>query len=377
MTVRWRAPGRVNLIGEHTDYNGGFVLPLAIAQGCTATVRRADSAVLAIESAQREGIVELPLDELAPDRVDGWASYPAGSVWALREAGHALGGLSVHIDSDVPSGAGLSSSAAVVCSVAAAVADEFEIGVDADQIVSLSRQAENDFVGAPTGGMDQLASVKCEAGHVLLCDMRSLATEAVPFDLAAAGLSLLVTDTRAEHGHVSGEYGARRAACEQAARILGVDLLREVTDLAAAEDRLRAAGPDDDTLLRRARHVITENARVLQTAELLRAGRIADIGPLLVASHESMRDDFEITVAEVDLAVQTAIQAGALGARMTGGGFGGCVITLAPTDALPRIDEAIGAAFAAGDFRAPRSFPTLAGAGAHRLRAAPTAPAEG
>ncbi|MGI8881975.1 MAG: galactokinase [Jatrophihabitans sp.] len=367
MTARWRAPGRVNLIGEHTDYNGGFVLPLAITQGCTAEVRRNNGSVLRIESAQRTDVAELPLDELVPGRVDGWASYPAGSVWALCGAGHELGGMTVHIDGDVPSGAGLSSSAAVVCSVAAAVADEFLVVLDADEIVTLSRQAENDFVGAPTGGMDQLASVKCEAGHVLLCDMRSLATEPVPFDLAAAGLRLLVIDTRAEHGHVGGEYGDRRAACEQAAHLLGVDLLRDVTDLSAAEATLRAANPGDDTLLRRARHVITENARVLQTAELLRAGRVADIGGLLVASHESMRDDFEITVAEVDVAMESAMVAGALGARMTGGGFGGCVIALAPTETVPRIEASVEAAFAERDFRTPASFRAVAGPGAHRL----------
>ena len=187
----------------------------------------------------------------------------------------------------------------------------------------MARRAETDFVGAPTGGMDQLASVKCEAGHVLLCDMRSLETESVPFDPAGTGLALLVTDTHAPHRHTDGDYGDRRQACHRAAEVLGVELLRDVdlADLDDAAAKLRAATPGDDTLLRRTRHIVTENARVLETAALLRAGNVAAIGPLLLASHHSMRDDFEITVPEVDTAVDTAMAAGAVGARMTGGGF--------------------------------------------------------
>ena len=369
MTTVWRAPGRVNLIGEHTDYNGGYVLPLAIAQGCTATVRSLAEPTVTITSAQRAHRVQLGLADLRPGALTGWAAYPAGSVWAVREAGRQVPGLRVHIDGNVPAGAGLSSSAAVVCSVAAAVAEEADGPAEADELVTVARRAETDFVGAPTGGMDQLASVKCEAGHVLLCDMRSLGTESVPFDPAGAGLALLVTDTHAPHRHTVGDYGDRRQACQRAAEVLGVELLRDVelADLDDTAAKLRAATPGDDTLLRRTRHVVTENARVLETAALLRAGNVADIGPLLLASHHSMRDDFDITVPEVDTVVETAMAAGAVGARMTGGGFGGCVICLVAADDVAAVCTVIRDAFAARAFTEPTFFVAEPARGAHRL----------
>ena len=369
MTTAWRAPGRVNLIGEHTDYNGGYVLPLAIEQGCTATVRSLTEPTVTITSAQRAHRVRLGLADLRPGALIGWAAYPAGSVWAVREAGRQVPGLRVHIDSNVPAGAGLSSSAAVVCSVAAAVAEEAGGPAEADELVRVARRAETEFVGAPTGGMDQLASVKCEAGHVLLCDMRSLETELVPFDPASTGLALLVTDTHAAHRHTDGDYGDRRQACHRAAEVLGVELLRDVdvADLDDAAAKLRAATPGDDTLLRRTRHIVTENARVLETAALLRAGNVAGIGPLLLASHHSMRDDFEITVPEVDTAVDTAMTAGAVGARMTGGGFGGCVIGLVRADDVAAVSAAIRDAFAARGFTEPTFFVATPARGAHRL----------
>jgi galactokinase len=369
MTTAWRAPGRVNLIGEHTDYNGGYVLPMATEQGCTATARALTEPTVAITSAQRAHRVQLGLAELGPGAVVGWAAYAAGSVWAVRESGRAVPGLRVHIDSNVPVGAGLSSSAAVVCSVAAAVAEESGRPAEADELVALAHRAETDFVGAPTGGMDQLASVKCEAGHVLLCDMRSLETESVPFDTAGAGLALLVTDTHAPHRNTESQYGDRRQACHRAAEVLGVELLRDVdvADLDDAIAKLQAATPGDDTLLRRTRHVVTENARVLETAALLRAGDIAAIGPLLLASHQSMRDDFEITVPEVDTAVETAMTAGAVGARMTGGGFGGCIIALVGADDVAGVSRAIRDAFAARSFTEPTFFVAKAARGAYQL----------
>jgi galactokinase len=369
MTTAWRAPGRVNLIGEHTDYNGGYVLPLAIEQGCTATARALTEPTVAITSAQRAHRVQLGLADLGPGAVVGWAAYPAGSVWAVRESGRPVPGLRVHIDSNVPVGAGVSSSAALVCSVAAAVAEEAGGPAGADELVALGRRAETEFVGAPTGGMDQLASVKCEAGHALLCDMRSLQTESVPFDPAGAGLALLVTDTHAPHRNANGEYGDRRHACQRAAEVLGVELLRDVdvADLDDATAKLRAATPGDDTLLRRARHVVSENARVLETAVLLRAGDIVAIGPLLLASHQSMRDDFEITVPEVDTAVETAMAAGAVGARMTGGGFGGCVIALIGAGDVAAVSATIRDAFAARSFSEPTFFVAKPAPGAYRL----------
>ncbi|HEX8768600.1 MAG TPA: galactokinase family protein, partial [Jatrophihabitans sp.] len=239
----WRAPGRVNVIGEHTDYNDGFCLPMAIPYGCTATVSPLSEPVLEVVSAQRDDPVEIALADLRPGVLadsDEWAGYAAGVAWAIAERGHQLPGLSISVDGDVPPGAGLSSSAALECSVAAALNDQLGLGLDRSELVALARQAENDFVGAPTGGMDQLASVFGEQGRVLLCDMRTLAVEPLPFDLEAAGLTLLVIDTKAPHQLTDGLYGERRSACEEAARLLGVPALRDLSleDLGQAMDRL-------------------------------------------------------------------------------------------------------------------------------------------
>ena len=365
--ISWRAPGRVNLIGEHTDYNGGFALPMAIEAGCTATVASTSDGRVTIHSAQEDDEVSLRPGDLEPGRVDGWAGYAAGVVWGLRRRGVPIGGLDIGVDGDVPLGAGLSSSAALSCSVAAALNDLLGAGLARTDLVALARAAENDFVGAPTGGMDQMASVFCTEAHALLCDMGSVSTRPVPFDLAAAGLALVIADTRAPHRHADGEYAARRNSCEQAAGLLGVETLRAVQDEDHAEILARLArvgGADADVLVRRVRHILTENARVLRTVQLLDRADLASIGPLLSASHRSMRDDFEITVAEVDRAVDAALAAGALGARMTGGGFGGCVIALVEQDALDAVSGRIESEFAAAGFDPPRLSTTYASAGA-------------
>ena len=353
----------MNLIGEHTDYNDGFTLPLAIGFGCTARVRRAAADTWTARSVQvPEPSVELaglPGGETPP-----WARYILGAAWLLRERGvlptaPGASGLEISIDSDVPLGAGLSSSAAVVCAAVRAVDDAYGLGLDDGALLSLSRAVENDVVGAPTGGMDQLASLRGVAGHALLCDMRSLSAEPIMFDPAAAGLRLLVLDTRAPHAHADGEYAARRAGCEAAAQRLGVPALRD----ASCEDLGRLGGLER----RLARHVVTENARVQAVADLLRAGRIDQIGPLLTESHASMRDDFAITVPRVDVAVQTLLDAGALGARMTGGGFGGCVIALLPEGEVDAAVEAAREAYLARGWDEPVAFTVVASAGAHRL----------
>jgi galactokinase len=367
ISVRWRSPGRVNLIGEHTDYNDGFCMPLAIAQGCTATVSELADPVVEVVSAQKPVPVEVALADLQPGSLsdeDSWAGYALGVVWALHQQGIVLPGLSLSVDGDVPTGAGLSSSAALECSVAGAINDLCSLGLDRSALVSLSRKAENDFVGAPTGGLDQLASVYCQTGQVLLCDMRSLHTELLPFDLAAAGLTLLVVDSRAPHQLTDGHYGERRASCEQAARELGVVALRDLTleDLPEATDRLSS-----DLLRRRARHVITENDRTLAAADLLRTGQLREIGPLLTASHVSLRDDFEVSVPEVDLAVEVMLAFGAYGARITGGGFGGCAIGLLEPVQARAAALAVTAAFAGREYREPSSFEVLPGPGLHRL----------
>ena len=360
---RWRAPGRVNLIGEHTDYNDGFVLPLAIGFGVTAEVTARDDGLLRTWSAQEpSGVVEVPVDSLEPGSVTGWAAYVAGVVWALRIGAANLRGADVSVDGDVPAGSGLSSSAALECSVAAALSEAYGLGLSREELVQVTKRSENVFVGVPNGIMDQSASLLATEGHALFLDARTLATEQVPFDLAPHGLALLVIDSKTPHALVDGEYAARRRSCEEAAAALGVPALRDVSDV----DQL-ARIPDPVTR-RRARHIVTENERVLETVELLQAGQPRDIGALLTSSHTSMRDDFEITAPQVDLAQETALAAGAIGARMTGGGFGGCVVALVESTG-PAAPEAVGAAvaraFAAAGYDPPVPFVVTAAAGAH------------
>ena len=360
----WAAPGRVNLIGEHTDYNDGFVLPFAIDREALVAVGRRADGQLRCWSRQEGTAPELAVADLAPGVVSGWSAYPLGVVWALREAGVAVPGLDVMVDSDVPVGGGLSSSAALEGAVALAVADLTDSTLSRTELALAGQRAENEVVGAPVGVMDQMAALLAQAGHAVFLDCRSLQSQAVPLDVAAADLALLLVDTRVTHAHATGEYGARRRSCEQAARVLGVPALRDVTP-----DQLDAAGSElDPVTRRRARHVVTENARVLATVELLRAGKIAQIGPMLSASHVSMRDDFEISCPELDTAVTAAMAAGVVGARMTGGGFGGCALALVPTAAREELTAAVRAAFAAAGFRAPEVFGVTPTSGARRLR---------
>ena len=358
----WAAPGRVNLIGEHTDYNDGFVMPFALAQRVTVAAAPRDDGRWTATSLNQEGTEDFGRDDLTPGR-PGWSAYVAGVVWALEQAGHHVVGADLVLTSDVPVGAGLSSSAALECAVLTALVDLSGIELAPLERAKLARRAENDFVGAPAGLMDQAASVLSTAGHALFFDCRSHADEPVALDLPAAGLELLVLDTRTPHALVDSEYATRRASCEEASRLLGVAALRDVDDLGSALARL----PDEVTR-RRVRHVVTENGRVLAAADLLRRGQVADLGPLLDASHASMRDDFEITVPTVDLAVETARAEGALGARMTGGGFGGCIIGLVPAGASDRVAVAITERFAAAGFDAPAHFVGVPSAGASRVR---------
>ncbi|WP_406194583.1 galactokinase [Kitasatospora sp. NBC_01560] len=360
----WAAPGRVNLIGEHTDYNDGFVLPIALPHATRVTARRRDDGLLRLHSTRTEGDpVELSVDELAPGGVPGWAVYPASVVWTLRRAGHEVGGADLHIASDVPSGAGLSSSAALECAVALAYRDLHKLDLDVRELALTAQQAENDFVGVPCGIMDQMASMGCEEGSALLLDTRDLTQRQVPFDLAAAGLRLLVIDTRVKHDLADGAYAQLRAGCEQAAALLGLPALRDLPtgSLTAALDRL----PPELALL--VRHVVTENDRVREVIGLLDAGRLAAVGPVLTAGHASLRDDFRVSCPETDLAVEVAVAAGALGARMTGGGFGGSVIALVPDGGADGVAAEVVAAFAAAGHTAPRIFSATPSAGARRL----------
>ncbi|MFH8594666.1 galactokinase [Streptomyces rimosus] len=376
----WAAPGRVNLIGEHTDYNDGFVMPLALPHTTLAAAAPRTDGVLRVHSGDGSGggqTVELRLDALRPAADGGWAGYPAGVAWALREAGLPVGGADLHYESTVPVGAGLSSSAALEVATALALDDLYGLGLTRQRLAQLAQRAENAFVGVPCGIMDQTAAACCTDGHALFLDTRDLAQRQVPFDLAGEGLRLLVVDTRVKHELGDGAYAQRRAMCERGARALGVHALRDVpyAHLPEALDKLAATdeepgdgkgdgGPGTAAVVR---HVVTENRRVEEVIARLDAGEARAIGPLLTAGHASLRDDFRVSCAELDLAVEAAGAAGALGARMTGGGFGGSAIVLVEEADADAVAVRITEAFAAAGHTAPRIFPAVPSAGARRL----------
>ncbi|BCW05087.1 galactokinase [Arthrobacter sp. NtRootA1] len=360
----WQAPGRVNLIGEHTDYNEGFVLPFAIDKTAKVAIRlRGDSTVRLLSLFGGHGLVEADLSGMEPGSGEGWSRYPLGVAWALKERGIDVPGFDLLLDSDVPLGAGLSSSHAIECAVISALNDLTGAGLGAEDLVLATQRAENVFVGAPTGIMDQSASLRGAKGHAVFLDCRDQHVDLVPFDAEASGLILLVIDTKVSHSHADGGYASRRASCELGAEILGVKALRDV----GVDSLEEAAGLLDETTLRRVRHVVTENDRVLQTVEILNSEGPASIGPLLDASHVSMRDDFEISCPELDLAVETARANGAIGARMTGGGFGGSAIALTPVGQEQQVRDAVVRAFAEAAFTAPDIFTVTPAAGALRL----------
>ncbi|MEI3848874.1 MULTISPECIES: galactokinase [unclassified Microbacterium] len=373
----WSAPGRVNLIGEHTDYNEGFVLPFAIPQRTYAAARRRDDGRIRVASTLADEPVEVAvadLDHLFPTpagrspSVPEWAAYPLGVAWAIREAGGdaTTPGLDLVFASDVPLGAGLSSSAAIEGAAGSAVDALWEGGLDPVALARAGRRAENEAVGAPTGIMDQMASMLGVADAATFLDCRTLETRSVPLGFTAEGLAVLVVDTRVTHAHSTGGYRERRASCERGAGILGVRALRDVS----VTDLDRAAAAMDDVTFRRVRHIVTENQRVLDTVALLDrttpGGDPRAIGELLLASHASMRDDFEISVPELDTAVETAREAGAVGARMTGGGFGGAAIAVVDAERIDDVSSAIRRAFRDAGFAAPHLFPVAPAAGPRR-----------
>ena len=359
------APGRVNLIGEHTDYNDGFVLPFAIGQRTSVLVAaRGDPTVRLATTRPDAGehdTVELTLADLAPGAVTGWAAYPAGVLWALRAAGHRTGGFDLLVDGAVPVGAGLSSSAALETATALALATRWKLDLDRITLAMIARTAETDFVGVPCGIMDQMAALACTAGHALLLDTRTLGTRQLPLDLTGAGLALLVVDTTVRHALGETAYAERLATCRTAAAELGIPALRDLapSDLPAALELLA-----DPVARRRVRHVVTENARVLDVAQRLDADDLDAIGSTLTASHVSLRHDYEVSCPELDTAVDAALASGALGARMTGGGFGGCAIALVTQNRAAELMAGVNAAFAAAGHRPPRVFPAQPSAGA-------------
>ena len=372
-TGTWSAPGRANLIGEHTDYNDGFALPFAIDRRTVAAVRVRDDARIRVASTAAPAPVEVAIDDLdglfalppAERGLPEWAGYPLGVAWALRRtAATARIGVEIALASDVPVGSGLSSSAAIEGAVAFALNDVWRADLTPVQLARVGRLAENEAVGAPTGIMDQMASFCGQQDAAILLDCRTLDVRPIDLGFAAAGLEVLVIDTRVEHSHADGGYADRRAACERGAATLGVPALRDLT----SDDLPRAAELLDETTFRRVRHVVTENQRVLDTVARLAADGPRAIGDLLTASHASLRDDFEVSCPELDTAVDAALAAGALGARMTGGGFGGCAIALVDADRASQVADAAVQAFAASGFAPPRVFTVHPSAGARSDR---------
>jgi galactokinase len=362
--VAWSAPGRVNLIGEHTDYNDGLVLPFAIAERTVVAAGRAGAsgAVIAAASAGYPDVARRRLKDIGPGAIPGWAAYPLGVAWALQRHANGPVSASLYISSAVPEGAGLSSSAALEMGVASALDDLWALGLSPAELARAGQLAENEVVGAPTGIMDQYASLLGVADAAVFLDCRTQEAGTVPLRLRRAGLELVLIDTGERHAHAAGGYAARRAACEKAAHALGVPALRDLTP----DDLPRMACVLDGETFRRARHVITENERVTQAVAALEAGDAPGVGRLLTASHASMRDDFEITTPALDLAVEAALRGGALGARMTGGGFGGAVIALVAADRVPSLAEAVTGAFRAARHRAPHVRPVVPSGGARK-----------
>lgn len=375
----WAAPGRVNVIGEHVDYNGGICLPIALPHRAFVAVAPREDRVVRLISPQDEGVfVEHNLDEVGPvgsdGEVKGWTAYLVGVAWALEQAGYGpLPGFDVALTSCVPLGAGLSSSAALECAMAVALDDLAGLGLAGTdegraKLVEICRAAENKVAGANTGGLDQSASLRCTAGHALELDARDNTVAQVPFDLAADGLALLVIDTRAPHQLVDGQYAQRRATCEAAAAKLGVELLVDVREV---QDALAAL--DDEVERKRVRHVVTEIGRTREFIDTLTQGalegkRLALAGDLMNRSHDSLRDDYEVTCPELDLAVDTARAHGAYGARMTGGGFGGSCIALVDADRVEEVASAVRRAALDAGLAEPAFILSVPSAPAERVR---------
>ena len=357
---RWTVPGRVNLIGEHLDYNGGPALPIAIDRATTVKARVRDDDSINVWTTQEGGAKASFTLGVKPGDVDGWAAYVAGTVWALVEAGHSLRGADLVVESDLPTGAGLSSSAALTCGVAAALDDLAGLGLPSMDLALAAQRAENDFVGMPCGLMDQLAVLLGESGSAVHVDASTdpPTTSQVPIRWAEDDLTLAVIATGAHHELADGEYAARRRECEAAAAELGLEHLAQ-------------AGPDavvrltDETLKRRARHVLTETARVRGAVRALGRGEWTQLGAILTASHTSLRDDFEVSCPELDEAVEAALAVGSLGARMTGGGFGGSAIALLPPAKVDELRGRVEARYEALGWGRPEVFVVHPGAGAH------------
>ena len=355
--VTSEAPGRVNLIGEHIDYSEGFVLPFAIANRTHAAISRSSDGLVRISSHQRRNnIFSISISDVKPGSKGDWEKYVLGVIWSLG----ITEGLNILVDGNVPAGAGLSSSAALECAVAVGLNALLNLDLSDKELARATQKAENDYVGMPCGIMDQSVSIMGEVGSALLLDCRDLSTESIPFSVADAGLELLIIDTQAHHALVDGGYAERRAACESAAAKLGVKSMRELTmdQLLSGKDKL------SDVEFIRARHAVSEIARVLSTVEALKRGDFNEVGTLINQSHISLRDDYVVSCAELDVAVDAALSAGALGSRMVGGGFGGSAIALLRVEDVDKARIVISNSVETHGFKKPRFFTSLPSAGA-------------
>ena len=354
------APGRVNLIGEHIDYSEGFVLPFAIKDRTLAAVRKRDDSTVRIASVQRRNkIVTVDIADVKPGLKGEWERYALGVLWSMG----VTSGVDIMIDGHVPLGAGLSSSAALECSVATAINHLFDMGFSLEELARLTQRAENQYVGVPCGIMDQSVSLMATQGFALLLDCRDLSTRNIPFDIAAHGLELLIIDTQAHHALTDGGYAERRASCESVAVKLAVKSMRELTiaQLDAARDQITK------TEYIRARHAVSEMKRVLECVEALSSGDFVKVGELINQSHVSLRDDYTVSCPELDTAVEASLAAGAMGSRMVGGGFGGSAIALIEASKTAQTIRAVESAFVAKKFKAPRFFTSLPSQGAEIL----------
>jgi galactokinase len=351
------APGRVNLIGEHIDYSEGFVLPFAIANRTHAAISRSSDGLVRISSHQRKNnIFSISISDVNPGSKGDWEKYVLGVIWSLG----VTEGLNILVDGNVPAGAGLSSSAALECAVAVGLNALLGLGLSDKELARATQRAENEYVGMPCGIMDQSVSIMGQAGSALLLDCRDLSTESIPFSVADAGLELLIIDTQAHHALIDGGYAERRASCESAATKLGVNSMRDLT----MERLLIDKGKLSEVEFIRARHAVSEISRVLATVEALKGKDFVEVGALINQSHNSLRDDYTVSCPELDVAVEAARNAGALGSRMVGGGFGGSAIALLRVEDLDKARTAVADAFSQHGFKKPRFFTSLPSAGA-------------
>ena len=355
------APGRVNLIGEHIDYSEGFVLPFAIADRTYAAIASRPDGLVRIASHQRkEKIFSIDIHDVKPGSKGDWEKYVLGVLWSLG----ITTGVDILVDGSVPAGAGLSSSAALECSVAVGLNELFSLNKSLEDLARATQKAENDYVGMPCGIMDQSVSLMGKVGAALLLDCRDLTTESVPFNVADAGLELLIIDTQAHHALVDGGYAERRAACESVAAKLNIPSMRHLTLEVLQANREKIT----ETEFIRARHAVTEIARVLAAVTALRASDFETLGELINQSHISLRDDYAVSCPELDVAVDACLAAGAIGSRMVGGGFGGSAIALIKAQDVAKTREAVTTAFELRGFKRTRFFTSLPSAGASAAR---------